>query len=87
MILYFVYRRAEKVIADEKLPEPIREIIIMSTGLGAREVYPVNIPSTSVGSAGATEHPSKHEEAKVSDENEKEAAENEDDGPKGESAV
>ncbi|XWS54045.1 hypothetical protein CRYUN_Cryun10bG0054900 [Craigia yunnanensis] len=40
MLLYAIYRNAEKVIEEKKLPEQMKTIVALST-LGAFEVYPV----------------------------------------------
>lgn len=84
MLLYVVYRRAERAILDEKLPEHFRDIIAMTT-FGAREVFPVDIPPATVGKdgCGATEHLSGHDDKKT----EEEGPENGDLGLNGDSAV
>lgn len=71
MLLYTVYRRAETAVLDEKMPEDFRDIFVMTT-LGAREVYPIDMPPASVGEDGsrATEHPGEHVAAKEPSKNE-----------------
>ncbi|KAJ8759408.1 hypothetical protein K2173_006928 [Erythroxylum novogranatense] len=44
MVLYAVYRNASEVMEEQKLPENLKTIVILST-LGASEVYPVEAKS------------------------------------------
>lgn len=41
MLLYAIYRNTKKVI-EEKLPDHIKSIVILSSTLGTSEVYPVD---------------------------------------------
>lgn len=42
MLLYSIYKSANKVVEEKKLPEPLKNIVILGN-LGASEVFPVDI--------------------------------------------
>ncbi|GAV71337.1 MtN3_slv domain-containing protein [Cephalotus follicularis] len=69
MLLYAMYRKAKKVIEDKKLPEQLKNIVILGA-LGVSEVYPVEIPPFFEADKG-------HEDAKEQEEQVEEPVKNE----------